>query len=70
LIDSPGVYGGKKGNEHNQIDKYLADNESYAVENLVNVGQISKKKFKLFCFPIHMTAQNNAPCRIIAELVG
>lgn len=69
LIDAPGVYGGKWGQEHNQMDQYLADHQAYAVENLVNVGQISKTKFRLFCFPIHMTAQNNAPCRVVADLV-
>ncbi len=68
LIDAPGVYGGSKGKEHNQMDKYLADHKAYAVENLVNVGQIQKTKFRLYCFPIHMTAQNNAPCRVVADL--
>ena len=68
LIDSPGVYGGAKGNEHNDMDQYLADNQAYAVENVVNVGQIKARKFRLFCFTIHMTAQNNAPCRIVADL--
>jgi kynurenine formamidase len=68
LIDSPGVYGGKRGQEHNHMDQYLADHQAYAVENLVNVGRINETKFKLFCFPIHMTAQNNAPCRVVADL--
>jgi len=45
LVDSPGVYGGSKGIEHNEIDKYLADNKAYAVENLVNVCLIKENKF-------------------------
>jgi kynurenine formamidase len=67
LVDSPGVYGGAGGPEHNEIDKYLADNKAYAVENLVNVSMIPTIKFKLYCFPVFMTAQNNAPCRIIVD---
>jgi len=69
LIDSPGIYGGAASSDHNEIDRYLADNEAYAVENLVNVGEIRQNKFKLFCFPIHMTVQNYAPCRVIADVV-
>lgn len=67
LIDSPGVYGGAMGSEHNNVDQYLADHQTYAVENLVNVSQIKEKQFKLFCFPIHMTDQNTAPCRIVVD---
>ena len=67
LVDSPGVYGGAHGPEHNEIDKYLADNKAYAVENLVNVSLIPVSQFKLYCFPVFMTAQNNAPCRIMAD---
>jgi kynurenine formamidase len=68
LVDSPGVYGGAHGTEHNEIDKYLADNKAFAVENLVNVSLIPVDRFKLYCFPIFMTAQNNAPCRIMADV--
>lgn len=70
LVDSPGVYGGAWGPEHNEMDKYLADNKAFAVENLVNVYLIPVQKFKLYCFPIFMTAQNSAPCRIIADVWG
>lgn len=68
LVDSPGVYGGTRGSAHNDMDQYLADHTAFAVENLVNVGQITAKKFKLYCFPIHMTDLNSAPCRIMADL--
>lgn len=68
LIDSPGIYGGAASSEHNQIDKYLADNEAYAVENLINVGEIKEKKFELYCFPIYVAEQNYAPCRVIANI--
>jgi kynurenine formamidase len=70
LVDSPGIYGGKRGPEHNEMDKYLADHEAYAVENLVNVDRIRAKKFRLYCFPIHISAQNSAPCRIVAVASG
>ena len=68
LIDSPGVFGGTGGAEHNQIDQYLADHHAYAVENLVNVGLIKETEFTLYCFPIAMSGQNNAPCRVVAKM--
>ena len=68
LVDSPGVYGGAEGREHNDMDKYLADNKAYAVENLVNLDKIKKDKFKLYCFPILSTSTNTAPCRVLAEI--
>jgi len=67
LIDSPGVYGGKKGAEHSAMDKYLVNNGAFAVENLVNVVKLSKREFRLYCFPITMTSQNSAPCRVVAD---
>ncbi len=68
LVDSPGVRGGAKGPEHNAMDKYLADNEAYAVENLVNVGKVTEPRFRLYCFPIRLTELNVAPCRVVADL--
>jgi kynurenine formamidase len=68
LIDSPGVCGGAKGPEHNAMDKYLADHRAYAVENLVNVGKITRPRFGLYCFPLPMTALNSAPCRVVANI--
>jgi kynurenine formamidase len=68
LIDSPGVCGGARGPEHNRMDQYLADNEAYAVENLVNVHQLPVHKFRLYCFPIQLSAMNTAPCRVVADI--
>ncbi|MFO7955611.1 MAG: cyclase family protein [Candidatus Brocadiia bacterium] len=68
LVDSPGVSGGAEGPEHNAMDKYLADNEAYAVENLVNVDRITERRFRLYCFPIPLTGMNTAPCRVVAEV--
>ena len=67
LVDSPGVFGGAKGPEHNAMDRYLADHEAYAVENLVNVDRISGSRCRLYCFPIHMAGLNVAPCRVVAR---
>lgn len=67
LIDAPGVHGGARGPAHNAMDQYLADHHAYAVENLVNVDQLTTPTCRLYCFPIFMTARNNAPCRVVAE---
>jgi arylformamidase len=68
LVDSPGVYGGEKGPEHNEMDRFLADKGAYAVENLVNIHLLPEDRFQLYCFPINMSSRNNAPCRVIADL--
>lgn len=71
LVDSPGVYGGAAGPEHNEVDRRLAEAGAFAVENLVNVSQLPvATPFTLYCFPLLMTAQNTAPCRVVAEVKG
>lgn len=68
LVDSPGVYGGARGSAHNEVDKYLADHEAYAVENLVNVAGLPRTPFRLYCFPVYARSRNNAPCRVVADV--
>jgi kynurenine formamidase len=68
LIDSPGVRGGARGEEHNKTDRYLSDNNSFAVENLVNTDKLFKREFTLYCFPLQISGQNWAPCRVVAKL--
>jgi len=68
LVDSPGIYGGAAGPEHCAMDKYLADNQAHAVENLVNLDLLDAVTFRLYCFPIYAAATNAAPCRILADL--
>jgi kynurenine formamidase len=68
LVDSPGVRGGARGEEHNKTDKYLADNNAFAVENVVNADKLYKWEFTLYCFPLQMSGQNWAPCRVLAKL--
>ncbi len=68
LVDSPGVYGGAAGPEHNAMDQFLADSRANAVENLVNLDLIPSSKFALYCFPIYSTKSNAAPCRVIAKI--
>lgn len=67
LVDSPGVYGGAAGSEHNEMDQFLADSHANAVENLVNLDIIPSAKFTLYCFPIYTSGSNAAPCRVIAK---
>jgi kynurenine formamidase len=69
LVDSPGVYGGAAGPEHNEMDQYLADNKANAVENIVNAGLLIGQQFRLYCFPIFSTSSNAAPCRVLAEFL-
>ena len=69
LVDSPGVFGGAAGPEHNEVDRRLAEAGAFAVENLVGVSTLPvASPFMLYCFPISMTALNSAPCRIVADV--
>ncbi len=69
MVDSPGVYGGAFGPEHNDMDKKLAESGAFAVENLVGVPALPVGiPFTLYCFPMQMTELNTALCRIVAEV--
>lgn len=69
LVDSPGVVGGTAGPIHNEVDRRLAEAGAFAVENLVGVASLPvATPFTLYCFPLHMSAQNNAPCRVLANV--
>ena len=68
LVDSPGVRGGARGEIHNRTDQYLSDNNAFAVENLVNTSLLDRRRFTLYCFPLPMSEQNWAPCRVAARL--
>jgi len=69
MVDSPGVFGGASGPEHNDMDKKLAEAGAFAVENLVGVSILPTGiPFTLYCFPLQMTELNNAPCRIVADV--
>ena len=63
MIDSPGVRGGARGEEHNKTDKYLADNSAFAVENLVNTDKLYKREFTLYCFPLQ--SQNKTGSHVV-----
>lgn len=69
LVDSPGVVGGEAGSAHNEVDRRLAEAGAFAVENLVGVDSLPvATPFTLHCFPLQMSAQNTAPCRVVANV--
>lgn len=69
LVDSPGVVGGAAGPVHNEVDRRLAEACAFAVENLVGVDALPVgTPFTLYCFPLQMSAQNSASCRVLANV--
>lgn len=64
-IDALGL--GRNKN-HGLYDKYLADNNVFAVENLVNLDQIGDREFKVYCFPISIAGIEAVPARIAVEV--
>ncbi|MEM3507273.1 MAG: cyclase family protein [Candidatus Bathyarchaeia archaeon] len=63
-IDAPGL---ARGKNHRLYDKYLADNNIFVIENLVNLNLIRKKVFKVYCFPLSIMNVEAVPARIIVE---
>ena len=66
-IDSCGV---RRRGEHAKADKFFADNDTFVIENLVNLDKIisaDKKIFKIHTYPLNLINFSGIPVRVIAE---
>lgn len=67
-LDARGL---RKGSEHPQADKFCAENDTFVVENLVNLDKIisaGAKSFKVHTYPLNLVGFDGIPCRVIAEI--
>lgn len=67
-VDTRGL---RKGSEHPQADKFCADNDTFVVENLVNLDKIiaaGVESFKVHTYPLNLVGFDGIPCRVVAEI--
>lgn len=67
-IDAPGL---RRGPDHPKVDRLCAERNIFVVENLVNLGKLSKlpvnQSVTVYTLPVNMTGLTGIPCRVIAE---
>ena len=66
LVDSPGIYGGARGEEHNEMDLHIVSRGAVAVEHLCNLNKLPQK-FTIYCFPLNVRQLNWLPARVVAS---
>ncbi len=67
-VDNCGV---RHGCEHAKADKFFADNDTFVIENLVNLDKIifaDKKIFQVHTYPLNLINFSGIPSRVIAEI--
>ena len=67
-VDSRGL---RKGSEHPQADTFCAENDTFVVENLINLDKIilaGGKIFKVHTYPLNLVGFDGIPCRVVAEI--
>lgn len=67
-VDSCGV---RRGGEHAQADKLCADNETFVIENLVNLDKIISAGVEVFhvhTYPLNAINFSGIPSRVVAEI--
>jgi arylformamidase len=52
------------------IHKYFLSRDILIVENLINLDQIKKNRFKVVILPLKLDNLDGAPCRAIAQIDG
>ena len=55
-------------NEPYDVHKILLKNNILIVENLINLNELSGKRFKCFIMPMKITGADGAPCRVVGIL--
>jgi arylformamidase len=65
LVDSPGLQGGARGEEHNRMDTHVVERGGVAVEHLCNLEGLPQF-FTLYCFPLAVQQLNWLPARVVA----
>ena len=57
-----------RGKNHGACDRYLSGHKIYIIENLVNLGLISKPVFNVYCFPLKISETDALPARVLVEI--
>lgn len=69
-IDTRGL---RKGGEHPKADQFCADNGTFVIENLVNLGKLfaasTGKAITIHTYPLNIRGFTGIPSRVIAEVI-
>jgi kynurenine formamidase len=64
--------GARKVAEHRRVDGYCAERGVFIVENLANLGRLSRLaedgRFEARIYPLNLVGATGLPCRVIAEV--
>ena len=67
-VDTRGL---RKGSEHQKADQFCADNDTFVIENLVNLGRLFKesngKNLTIHTYPLNVKGFTGIPSRVVAE---
>lgn len=64
-IDMRGL---RKGGEHPKADQFCADNDTFVIENLVNLDKlIGVENFTVHTYPLNIRGFTGIPSRVVAE---
>ena len=58
----------RRHEEHVPTDQLCADNGTFVIENLVNLGSLIGQKFTACTYPMNYVGLSGVPCRVVAEV--
>jgi kynurenine formamidase len=59
-----------QGRRHGEFDRYLARADIFVIENLVNLRQVPKNEFRVYCFPLSIEGIDAIPARVLVDSNG
>jgi kynurenine formamidase len=59
-----------QGRRHGEFDRYLARADVLVIENLVNLCQVPKNGFRVYCFPLSIESIDAIPARVLVDSNG
>jgi len=59
-----------QGRRHGEFDRYLAQADVFVIENLVNLWQVPRNEFRVYCFPLRIESIDAIPARVLVDING
>ena len=56
-----------QGRLHGEFDRYLARADVFVIENLVNLRQVPRNEFRVYCLPLSIESIDAIPARVLVE---
>jgi len=55
---------------HSEFDRFLAQSDVFVIENPVNLCQVPKNEFRVYCFPLRIEGIDAIPARVLVDSNG